>query len=462
MHRHASRPALQLHHLAAAIAIAVVAIPPMSGAAPPGAHAGVLQRLGGATHVVTNCDDAGPGSLREAYAQAQDQDTVDLNALACSSITLASPLRSAPTPGYVAIVAGDNGPVTISGNGAARVFEHGDGRLTLRGLLVRDGRANDADGGGCVLSQGEVVLQQSTVTGCETRTTGATPALGGAVRAIRLVALIDSEVSASTAHAADARAEGGGVHGRYLVLGDGTLRDNVVSAGNYHPADGGGAWAERSVRIDRSTLSGNRATRGGALFATYALFDELEVINSTISGNSADGAGGGLYSQAPVALHNSTITGNDAVFEHGAGVYVGAGALEANSSIIAGNTSGQGLNASDIGGHAGRVVTGSHNLVIASSRPLPPDTLQADPMLAPLADNGGFKMTHALLPGSPAIDAGSNPHGLQTDQRFIECLPTLARGCLAFERVVGDSADIGAFEFGAPDRIFGDGFDWEI
>lgn len=415
----------------------------------------------GAVHVVENCNDAGPGSLRAAYATAGDGDVVDLNALPCTIIALSSALQSAAAPGYVAIAAGDNGPVTISGNGSARVFEHGEGRLVLRGLRVTGGRASDAAGGGCVLSQGEVVLQQSTVTGCETRTTGATPALGGAIRAVRLVALIDSVVSDGTAHAASARAEGGGVHGRYLIIDDSTVRDNVVSAGNYHPADGGGGWAERSVHVGRSTLSGNRATRGGALFATNALFDVLGVINSTISGNHADGAGGGIYAQASVALHNSTITGNTAAFDFGAGVYVGGGGLAASSTIVANNTAGDGLVASDVGGHAALAVTGTRNLVIASSRPLPPDTLQAEPMLGPLQDNGGRTHTHALLPGSPAIDAGENAKSLQTDQRFIECHPAQRRGCDLFERTVGGGTDIGAFEYGAPDVIFRDGFDAE-
>ena len=416
---------------------------------------------GGTLHTVTNCNDAGAGSLRAAYAIASDGDTIDLNSLACSTISVASTLTSSPDPGYVRIAGGGNGPVTIAGSGGHRVFQHGDGRLVLRGLTVRGGRASDADGGGCIFSQGEVVLQQSRVTGCETRTSGMTPARGGAIRAVRLVALIDSEVSESTAHAAAAPAEGGGVHAAYVMLGDSTVRDNLASAGNYQPADGGGAWAERSVTIDRSTLSGNRATRGGALFATSAAFYTVTLKNSTISGNRVDGAGGGVYAQAAVALYNSTVTGNAAVFDFGAGVYVGAGDLAIHSTIVAGNTTGDGLNASDVGGHGGLSVTGARNLVIASSRPLPADTLQVEPMLAPLADNGGRTLTHALLAGSPAIDSGSNPLTLQTDQRHIECHPTQRRGCDLFERTVGGGTDIGAFEYGAPDVIFRNGFDAE-
>ena len=69
---------------------------------------------------------------------------------------------------------------------------------------------------------------------------------------------------------------------------------------------------------------------------------------------------------------------------------------------------------------------------------------------APLADNGGPTLTHALLTGSPAIDAGSNPANLATDQR----------GGTLRSRVSGAAADIGAFETQPPaDAIFADGFD---
>ena len=78
---------------------------------------------------------------------------------------------------------------------------------------------------------------------------------------------------------------------------------------------------------------------------------------------------------------------------------------------------------------------------------LPADTLHDDPLLGALADNGGPTQTLALLPGSPAIDTGNNVAGLATDQRGA-----------GFPRVMGSSADIGAYEVTA-DAIFADGFD---
>jgi hypothetical protein len=91
---------------------------------------------------------------------------------------------------------------------------------------------------------------------------------------------------------------------------------------------------------------------------------------------------------------------------------------------------------------------------------LPPDTLAQDPRLGPLQDNGGQVWTHALLPGSPAIDRGDNQVSLYTDSRGWEC-PATSGGCVMFERTVGEATDIGAFEFGAPDAIFDNGFDGE-
>jgi hypothetical protein len=124
------------------------------------------------------------------------------------------------------------------------------------------------------------------------------------------------------------------------------------------------------------------------------------------------------------------------------------------STIVAGNLAGDAALPSDVGGPAGTLITGADNLVVASTLSLPSGTLTLDPMLGPLHYNGGTTRTHALLPGSPAIDAGNNVVGAHYDQRFRS-----ADSGSGFERVIGPRADIGAFESGTPDRIFADGFD---
>ncbi|HEY6985839.1 MAG TPA: choice-of-anchor Q domain-containing protein, partial [Rhodanobacteraceae bacterium] len=81
---------------------------------------------------------------------------------------------------------------------------------------------------------------------------------------------------------------------------------------------------------------------------------------------------------------------------------------------------------------------------------MPADTLTDDPLLLPLADNGGPTLTHALDPASIAIDTGSNPDNLDNDQRGP-----------GYPRMTGAAPDIGAYEMPAPivDRIFSSGFD---
>jgi hypothetical protein len=94
-------------------------------------------------------------------------------------------------------------------------------------------------------------------------------------------------------------------------------------------------------------------------------------------------------------------------------------------------------------------IDGSHDLIGSANVALPEGTLGGDPRLGPLADNGGPTLTHALLADSPAIDAGSNPSDLATDQRGG-----------SYVRSAGAAPDIGAFELqAAPDAIFADGFD---
>jgi len=92
-------------------------------------------------------------------------------------------------------------------------------------------------------------------------------------------------------------------------------------------------------------------------------------------------------------------------------------------------------------------LSGASNLIRTSTATLPPDTLFTDPLIAPLADNGGATFTHALLPGSPAVDAGSNVADLEFDQRGT-----------GYPRQMGHATDIGAFEVYA-DPIFADGFE---
>jgi hypothetical protein len=193
-------------------------------------------------------------------------------------------------------------------------------------------------------------------------------------------------------------------------------------------------------------VSGNSAYYGGGLWNTGT----STLANCTVSGNSAGKSGGGLIDYAgPVTLTNCTVSGNTAS-KSGAGLYSGpyafySAAFALTNTIVAGNANTSAA-ASDIinfggsttgtnnligtGGSGGLVNGASGNLVGV-----------ANVLLAPLGNYGGPTETMPLLPGSPAIDAGSN--ALAVDPATNLPLTTDQRG---FARIVGGTVDIGAYE----------------
>jgi hypothetical protein len=225
---------------------------------------------------------------------------------------------------------------------------------------------------------------------------------------------------------------------------NGNTADGIAPPG-YEAGDGGGIECERGrLMLINSTVSGNRSedtvphfdfgSGGGVLvhINCTAVFT-----NSTISGNRAASAAGGVYVAGTLRLVNSTISDNRASGECG-GVYV-RGHLDYVNTIIADNT-GKGGNCivGGPGGYQGKgsIGTNSNNLVGGGGCEA---DYSGDPKLGPLADNGGDTLTHALLPGSPAIDVvPAISCTLPTDQRW------------ALRPVVQTSADtpcdIGAFE----------------
>jgi len=189
-----------------------------------------------------------------------------------------------------------------------------------------------------------------------------------------------------------------------------------------------------------STIDHNEADVAGAVYvrsvdpSSYAT-----ILQSTISSNRGNLAFGGLVTQATLAIANSTIAFNTAGGVGGPAVGIFSGVTATlESTIIADNAP------LDLDG--GGAIAGANNLVKIAGQnvTLPQGTFTLDPQLGPLQFNGGHTRTHALLPGSPAIDQGDDGVNLPTDQRGQ-----------SYHRVVGSKADIGAFEVDA-DHIFGD------
>lgn len=280
----------------------------------------------------------------------------------------------------------------IDGNALDWVFEVEGVTAELSNLTVRNGVS------GIFNNYGDVTLKNSIVSGHTL--SGIYNAAGG-----DHLVVINSLITNNSSD------WGGGIAGGVKLI-DSTVSGNTAGAG--------GGIAGDSTIIN-SVISGNTASAGGGLYRGG------KVINSTISDNVAD-YGGGIYTEsAPIELINATISGNTA-HVRGGGLFSEVGAQRAfvlKNTIIAKNTGGnapdcfvpsddapasQGYNL--LGDNTGCPIVGSVDDLIGTS------TNSIDPLLAPLADNGGPTKTRALLPGSPAIDAGDPNAGL-TDQRGV-------------------------------------------
>lgn len=403
-----------------------------------------------AAHVraVLNCNDDGPGSLRAAVAEAVDGDVIDLADLACSRITLETGAIRV-VPDQLSLLGPGAGRLAIDGNRLDRVLIHpGHGNLTIEGVDIENGRNRTTGfkvaGGGCIASAGYVTLADATVRNCYA---GGEGAYGGAIYAY-LLTLRNSTISGNLAygiHETAGTAAFGGAAFVYAVdLLDSTVSGNRAlhldnpPLGNYDI--GGGIVTVIGGRIEGTTVSGNTSGgRGGGI----ASFSDLEVINSTFSGNEATTTmGGAVFMRWPTALaaSNSTFTANRAA--RGGGIWLTAPGSRLESCIVHGNHADPGsFGDIDIQSGESFKLDGENNLV-GTHPPLlgvAAGTLRDDPQLLPLAANGGPTATHALGPGSPAIDAGSNPFDLPHDQRGAPQA-----------RAYGPRADIGAYEWQPP------------
>ena len=253
---------------------------------------------------------------------------------------------------------------------------------------------------------------------------------GGGIRSLARLTVSNSTITNNTARF------GGGISaGRSLTLSNTTVNNNNADAG------GGGIVNSGTLIVTNSTFNGNFGgpASGGAIFNTR--FGTLAVTNSTLSGNSA-GRGGGIENRGTVTLTNSTISNNTATIAGAGNNNEFGGTTTLKNTIIANfapkfDCTGGGF--TSLGNNLDS--DGTCNLTATGDLP------NTNPLLGPLADNGGSTKTHELLTGSPAIDAVlvadcTDPDGspITTDQRGVA-------------RPQGLDCDIGAFELepAAPD-----------
>ena len=327
-----------------------------------------------------------------------------------------------------------------------------------------------AEGGAISTSSGNIVITQSTLTNNESgRGGGAISTMSG-----------DVTLTGSTISNNDAVLGGGAV-----ISGSGSISivSSILSGNSTSLLVGGGAIFANSgdVTVTNSTLSGNSATGNNASGGGILNYSgNITVVNSTLSGNSTNGNnafGGGIASPTTgdVTIVNSTLSGNrvTGTGAHGGGaIYFDDGTLTIVNSTITNNSANIGGGIGIYNDNAGEALTVHNSIIAGNTAATNPDftapgdpgtnlrvrnslvgdntgtTLAADPnamtvnntvqmnsfvgtggapinpMLAPLAFNGGPTQTHALLPGSLAIDSGSNalavdptPNALAHDQR---------------------------------------------
>ncbi|MDJ0959802.1 MAG: carbohydrate binding domain-containing protein [Acidimicrobiia bacterium] len=352
---------------------------------------------------VTNLDDSGPGSLREALSLIAEDGTITFDpSLAGGTLTLTTGQLTIDRS--VTVDASAAAPVTISAGGASRVLQVNAGTtVALSDLVIRDGVA--APQGGGILNYGSLSLDQVVVTNNTENSAGTSFDLGG-----------------------------GGIYngdGATLNLTDSTVSDNATVA---QPGGGVYGFFNSTITVTNSTISGNV---GGDVAGGLRTLGNLTVTNSTISGNTSTAwHGGALFAtDGVVSITNSTIVGNNAPGGTAGGLMVATFGAPVDVTIADNVIADNGTYNCQLEGGGAAVLTSLGGNVVTDGS-CAPDA--ADQVVAAggagvdvLADNGGPTLTHALLAGSVAIDAavGACP---ATDQRGI------ARDA---------SCDVGSYEF---------------
>ena len=439
----------------------------------------------GATFTVSNTNDAGAGSFRQAVLSANTSagaDVVDLTGVAGTIVLTSGQIEVTDT----LTIRGPGAQVlAISGGGTSRLIEQTAGdNLAINDLTLRDGfttssgaailarsvtlenvTVSDTRGGFALYLTRALVVRHSTITRNQ----------AGGIQAHATALIEDSIIShnTSTAGAAlfveyedaelhrvriedNAASKYGGAIWAFLATVEMT---QCVIARNTAVEQGGafmGAYRGQLV-MDETRITGNRAAFGGGIY-TYipavitrseisdnqatvdggGILGAATIENSTLSGNRAGRYGGGIsLDTGHGKFVHTTIVGNQAA--EGGGMFIGSGPghrATLVNSILAGNTAPSGP---DFGG--GATLAASYSLIgnTSSNATLlstDPNRLNVDPLLGPLQDNGGLTWTHLPAPDSPVINAGgpiSPPLTHPTDQRTSP-------------RPFGPAADLGALE----------------
>jgi hypothetical protein len=440
--------------------------------------------------LVTTNADAGPGSLRQAIIDACPGSIITFN-MEAGFVT--SPINL--TGGQLVIdknltIQGPGASLLAvrSATSGNRVFYVENVTATISGLTIKDGSLFPAvdddnqqhyDGSG-ILNYGDLTLEGCIVS--DNLGTGHFALVERGARGIGMsnhetLHVNNSIIQNNTEIPNLIASEGGGIfNAGTAFVNNSNISNNLAVLGG-----GIGNGFQGQLTVTNSTISNNNnsvpAFYGGGISNWYHISD-VTVINSTILGNKANN-GAGIYSAGNFTVTNSTVSGNMGVV--GGGISAELGVMNLTNATITNNTvtvAGGGIFNGDDVNHATinsvnsiiagnfAAVAGTYDYGFETNGVLPQDyglitslgynifgkvdapynggmngtgdqlgstASPSNPLLDVLANNGGPTMTHALLPGSPAINAGTNTGAPTTDQRGIA-------------RPQGAGSDIGAFE----------------
>jgi predicted outer membrane repeat protein len=392
----------------------------------------VIQAIGtlitsAATIKVTKSgDDGSAGTLRQVLASAASGDTIDAS-------------------GIIGTISLTNGELLVSNS--ITVIGPGPSRLTVGGSSAGD----------------PIFMIQSTgiVSICDlTITHFSFPGVNPSYVGRGIYNDHSTLVISNCAVIGNSQGLGGGIYNDgYYGSTSLSIYSSIVSSNS---ADyGAGIYNDSRlssnavVVIYCSTLSGNKAldgNGGGILNAgTYGtgLGGQIYIQNSTLSGNAAAFSGGGIFNDGEqgstyLLIQYSTFCGNSATYYGGAilneGDTGGSAIVEIGNTILSAGVPSDTIdNVGDMAYNGAFVISLGYNLSTDTANGYltgPEDQTNTNPLLGPLAQNGGLTETHALLPSSPAINFADPADFPATDQR-------------GYIRPIGNSPDIGAYEYGS-------------
>ena len=282
----------------------------------------VVMHVQATTITVTNTNDSGPGSLRQALANANDGDTINFAVTGTIGLTSGELLVDK----NVTISGPGTAIVSVDGNATSRVFHIGSGRtVSISGLTLANGSAGSGKGGGILNDHAILTMDSWAVQNSFDQSNGGGIYNDGSGGSAAL-SILNSTVSLN-----GASYDGGGIYndadnrgGATLAIVNSIVSNNGAGFADTFPSgsEGGGVYNGVGIMtITNSSVSNNHAGVPGPNFPTGAgggisNYGTLTISNSTIKSNECYLTGGGIFNNGTLTITNSTVSGNGATGQH--------------------------------------------------------------------------------------------------------------------------------------------------